>query len=67
MAAHAAFDPIWETMMLTRSLEKSKARGMAYKWLAEKMGMDKKACHISLMDRETALRVVEACRYHDAE
>jgi hypothetical protein len=47
--AHDAFDTIWKDGRLSRSL--------AYKILAEKIGLHPKDCHIKLMSAETAGRV----------
>lgn len=51
--AHAAFDPIWKSGQ--------KKRGSAYAWLADQLGIDKRECHIGMMDAETCRRVVEVC------
>lgn len=54
MAAHAAFDPLWKTGI--------KKRGSAYAWLQEALGIDKKDCHIGMMDVAMCNRVVEVCK-----
>ena len=59
MAAHAAFDPVWKTG--------EKKRGSAYAWLSDALGMDKKDCHIGMMDVADCCRVVEACKGHNVE
>lgn len=51
MAAHAAFDPIWQSGRLSRS--------KAYKLLAQRLGIAKDDCHMSLMPAEVAARVPE--------
>ena len=48
--AHDAFDPMWEKGRM--------ARGAAYAWLAERMGMDERQCHITNMSVEQCRRVV---------
>lgn len=53
-AAHAAFDPIWKSGAMSRSA--------AYRWLSEQTGIPVKQCHMALMDRGQALRVVEICK-----
>lgn len=60
-AAHAAFDRLWQLKVLRDGISRSKARGAGYKWLAETLGIERKRCHIAMMDRATALRVVEVC------
>lgn len=51
--AHAAFDPRWKSGELKRAA--------AYRWLAEKLGIDRKDCHIGMMDVDMCLRVVAEC------
>jgi hypothetical protein len=53
MAAHAAFDPKWQSKKMKRTA--------AYAWLAEKLGIDGKDCHIGMMDLMMCKRVVEVC------
>lgn len=55
-AAHAAFDPLWK-----REANKGKARGMAYKWLAEQLDIEPWRCHISWMDTDLCRKVVKIC------
>ncbi|WP_313004806.1 zinc-finger-containing protein [Brevundimonas sp.] len=52
--AHKAFDRIWKSGDMTRK--------SAYAWLAEKLGVPAKDCHISFMDGDTAYRVVSICQ-----
>lgn len=49
--AHSAFDHIWKS--------KRKTRGDAYRWLANKLGIDRHACHMAWFDAQTCARVVE--------
>ena len=58
MAAHSAFDPLWKSG--------AKKRGSAYAWLSDALGMNKKDCHIGMMDVADCHRVVEACKRHNA-
>lgn len=60
-AAHAAFDPLWKRKAERDGIGKGKARGLGYKWLAEALGIEPAACHISHMDTATARRVVALC------
>lgn len=53
-AAHAAFDPLWR--------EGDMKREQAYKWLAGELKIERKDCHIGMMDEETCKKVVEVCR-----
>lgn len=65
MAAHSAFDPMWKTPSISRTPKQM--RSIAYRWLAEQLGLDAKKCHIGLFDAETCRRVVEACeKYKEA-
>ena len=54
--AHAAFDPIWR--------DGSMKRREAYKWLAARLDIDPKSCHIGMMDVDMCLRVIEVCYQH---
>lgn len=49
-AAHAAFDPIWKEKLLSRKA--------AYGWLAEKLQIEPKDCHIGHMNTELCRRTV---------
>lgn len=53
-AAHAAFDPLWESGEVKRK--------DAYGWLAEQLGIENGKCHIGYMDVETCRRVVQVCK-----
>jgi hypothetical protein len=48
-AAHASFDALWKSGLLSR--------GRAYKLLAEAMGMTRDECHMKLMTAEQARHV----------
>lgn len=48
--AHAAFDPLWRGKFM--------GRNQAYRALAKKLGIEKKDCHIGMLDAETCRRVV---------
>ena len=52
-AAHAAFDPKWQSKKMNRHA--------AYRWLSEQTGIDRLQCHIGMMDVEQCKRVVEVC------
>lgn len=49
-AAHAAFDPLW------RGNGAPMRRAGAYGWLARRLGIEREACHIGMMDEVTALQ-----------
>lgn len=51
--AHAAFDPLWRDGQMKRKA--------AYRWLAQQLGIEFKACHIGWFDVEQCRRVVEVC------
>lgn len=61
MAAHAALDPLWRLKMQRDGVPKHEARGAAYRWLAEQLGIASEDCHIGMMDAAMARRVVEVC------
>lgn len=48
-AAHAAFDPIWKSKLLSRSA--------AYAWLANVTGISPEKCHIGMMTQTQAEQV----------
>lgn len=58
--AHAAFDPKWKFHTF-RDGYQTMTRTMAYKWLAEQLGIPIEQCHIGMFDVETCGRVVEVC------
>jgi hypothetical protein len=49
MAAHRAFDPVWQSGRMERSA--------AYDWLAVELGIRRDRCHIGMMELEHCLRV----------
>jgi hypothetical protein len=61
MAAHAAFDPLWQARQHRSGLSQGHARGKGYKWLAGELGLAAKDCHIGMLDVETCHRVVAIC------
>lgn len=60
-SAHAVFDPLWEEKMRREKITKKHARGKAYAWLAEQLGIEPAATHIGMFDEETCARVVAIC------
>lgn len=62
MAAHAAFDPLWQAKMRRDKCTKRKARNAGYAWLAGELGIPVKKCHIGFMSLEECQRVVEICQ-----
>jgi hypothetical protein len=61
IAAHAAFDRLWQAKQRRDLCSKKEARAAGYQWLAGQLGIEMKACHIGMMDKATARRVVEIC------
>lgn len=62
MAAHTAFDPLWEYKLVRNPrMSKSAARRAAYAWLAGELGLHIDDCHIALFDVPQCMRVVEVC------
>jgi len=59
--AHAAFDPLWNRKISKEGCSKSQARKAGYKWLAEKVGVELKKCHIGIFDVDQCMKVVEIC------
>lgn len=59
--AHAALDPLWQQRWRTRGGKKAKARGAAYSFLRQKMGLTAEECHIGMFDVARCRQVVELC------
>jgi hypothetical protein len=53
VAAHAAFDPMWQREGMSRTA--------AYRWLREQTGLPERDCHIGWMDDETLRRIPQLC------
>jgi zinc-finger-containing domain len=60
-AAHRAFDPLWRSKMERDKMTKNAARAAAYRWLADQLELDKRACHIGDFDLDQCRKVVEVC------
>lgn len=58
VAAHAAFDPIWQSGRMSRT--------KAYAWLREQTGLSERDCHIGWMDDDQLWLVITICSQHDA-
>lgn len=54
MAAHDAFDPLWQSREMTRR--------EAYDWLSDCMGIAADLTHIGMFSRAQAMEVVRHCR-----
>jgi hypothetical protein len=52
--AHATFDPIWKSRLLTRK--------QAYQRLAEAMGIEYMLCHIGMMQKDECHRAIAAAK-----
>ena len=59
--AHAAFDPIWQSAAERDNIIPNRARNRGYRWLSEKLGIDRRETHIGNFDVETCDRVVALC------
>jgi len=53
IAAHDAFDPMWQNGKL--------GRNEAYEWLAEMLEIPFSECHIGMFDKEMCQKVIEVC------
>lgn len=51
--AHRSFDQLWKNGTMSR--------GDAYSWLAAKLGINKRDCHIGLFDIDMCRKVVAVC------
>lgn len=61
--AHVAFDVLWKEAGPKR---RSK-RNWWYRWLARKLGIRRRDCHIGYFDAETCERVIEICEQRRRE
>lgn len=59
--AHVYFDTLWRGKMKRSGCTQKEARVGAYSWLASKLGIETKKCHIGMMDVPECLRVVSIC------
>jgi hypothetical protein len=50
--AHDLFDPLWRAAIRLRGWSQAHARGKAYSWLAQKMGIPREECHIGMFNEE---------------
>lgn len=50
---HQEFDELWKSGCMTRK--------EAYKWLADRMGLEKDDCHVGMFDEDQCARAVEIC------
>jgi len=63
--AHAAFDPVWELLIVYTGGNKGTCRGFAYQWLSKKLNIPAEQCHIGMFDATQCLRVTEVCDPRD--
>lgn len=61
-AAHRFFDPLWRHAVEVRGWSRKTARGSAYRWLANELGIPAEDCHIGWFDLGHCRRVVAVCR-----
>lgn len=59
--AHFYFDKLWRAK-IQKGLSKNKARGKAYKWLSEQLGIDLEETHIGWFDVDMCKKVVQICK-----
>lgn len=52
--AHRQFDPLWKSHFMSRR--------QAYSWLADKLNLLPKDCHIGMFDVKMCQRVIHLCR-----
>jgi len=57
--AHAAFDPLWRPSK--KGVQKSRRRREAYQWLASRLKIEAKKCHIGMMNIQQCRQVIEIC------
>lgn len=62
-SVHAVFDPLWRAKMRRDQCPKHEARGAAYNWLAEQMGIEIGFCHIAMFDLQQCRQAREICNF----
>jgi hypothetical protein len=62
VAAHKAFDPLWQRKMKESGWRRRSARSMGYKWLAAQLGIPKEECHIGMFNLEQCQEVIKICK-----
>ena len=62
IAAHAAFDPLWQGKIRRDKCSKTKARKAGYTWLSQQLGIPLEKTHIGYMSLEECRKVVEVCK-----
>lgn len=59
--AHFYFDKLWKAK-IESGVRKKVARGKAYKWLSQQLGISKEETHIGWFDVSQCIEVVKICR-----
>lgn len=57
---HRWFDPLWRYRY--RKTKDADSRKAAYKWLARKLKIKVKKCHVGLFDEDTCKEAIEICK-----
>ena len=65
--AHAALEPIWQQAMAEHGWTKSKARNLAYKWIANELDLGPGRPQIGEFDLRQCELVTSICRYRDPD
>lgn len=60
MRAHECFDPLWKS---GPNHQATLDRSQAYSWLAQKLKMKERDCHIGWLDVDLCKKVVEVCGF----
>lgn len=61
MAAHAAFDPLWQRKIEREGCSKNAARKAGYQWLSKQLGIPPEKTHIGYMNLDECKKVAEVC------
>lgn len=61
IAAHAAFDPLWQCQAIQDRCTNGYVRRVAYKWLSKQLGYPVSKTHIGYMSLEECHKVIEVC------
>lgn len=56
---HELFDPLWQGLAKSQSLTRSKARALAYDWLADHLEISRDDCHMGKFDEQLCTHAIE--------
>jgi len=67
MDTHAVFDLLWHRWATFRDIPVKKARGKAYVWMREAMGLSSEEAHIAMFTEDQCRTLIELAKAKNAE